>query len=239
MKKILGLLILSLFLCSKSYAADTISILDGLTNAQAAATSDFYTIDVAIATANNTAVGQYVVSIPDTANRVRVIYNNQVDTGGTGDAYTRRRMSSVTDLDPFTKTVTAIDAFVEVAAGVTSASIREGATTDISSNIQTTLYIDVCLSEAGAVTNGLRVQVQTSSAASGDSFWEDLTTFQGPTGTAIKVDLGGDEAAGQTDLTVTNPVTANLDIQGKFIFLEDTATPANSEIVFQVANSGD
>ena len=239
MKKLFYALLFLLLFPVSAYSADTITILDALTNAQASATSDFYTIDVAAASANNSAVGMFVVQVPDTANRVRVIYNNQLDTGGTGDAYTRCRISSITDVDPFTKAVAAVDVFAKVAAGVTSASVREGATTDISANIQTVLYIDVCLSEAGAVTNGLRVQVQISSATSGDSFWEDLTTFQGPVGTVIKVDLGVDEAAGQTELSVTNPVASNLDIQGKWIFLEDTATPANSEIVFQVANSGD
>lgn len=134
-----------------------------------------------------------------------------------------------------TKAVEAVDAWAEV----TQPSAREGATIDISPNYQTTLYIDVCLSEAVAETAGATIYVEVSSNTSGDADWSVLTAFGGPTGTAFKTDIAGDEAAGQTVLSVTNPTTANLDHPGKFLFIENTATAANSEIVFQVSNEGD
>lgn len=134
-----------------------------------------------------------------------------------------------------TKAVEAVDAWEEV----TQPSVREGATIDVSPNYQTTLYIDVALSEAVAETAGSTIYVEISTNTSGDADWEVLTSFGGPTGTAFKVDIAGDEAAAQTVLSVTNPTTANLDHPGKFLFIENTATAANSEIVFQVSNEGD
>ena len=229
MRKLLGAFLGLLLLVSVCYAADTITVLDGLTNAQTAADSDFYTID----TANVSAVGQYVVAIPQSANRVRVVYNNTYDTDGS-TVYVRCRRSNVTAVSTLTKTVTEVDAFQEIAQN----TVLEGATVDVSGLYDVTLYIDCCLSSTTAHT-GTEIVVQTSSNTTGDNMWENLTAFCGPTGTAIKVDLGGDEAAGQTVLTVTNPVTSNLDLLGKFLFLEHTGTSANSEIVYETAQSGD
>jgi len=134
-----------------------------------------------------------------------------------------------------TKAVEAVDAWAEVVAG----TCREGAIKDISPNYETVLHIDVCLAEATAETAGCQILVQVSSDTSGDAAWSNLTQLGGPVGTAFKTDIAADEAAGQTVLSVTNPTTANLDHPGKFLFIENTATPANSEIVFQVSNEGD
>jgi hypothetical protein len=57
-------------------AGDTITILNGLTHAQTAANSDFYTID----TATDEAVKSYAVTIPASASQARVIFNNNYDT---------------------------------------------------------------------------------------------------------------------------------------------------------------
>ncbi len=134
-----------------------------------------------------------------------------------------------------TKSVAEVDAW----AKVTQPSTREGATVDTSGYYSACLHIDVCLAEAAAEAIGATIKVQISSNTTGDADWSVLTQFGGPTGTAFKVDLGGDEAAGQTVLTVTNPDTNNLDHPAKLLFLENTATPANSEIVYQVSNEGD
>lgn len=134
-----------------------------------------------------------------------------------------------------TKAVEAVDAWAEI----TQPGIREGATVAVDPNYQTTLYIDACLSEAVAETAGATIYVEVSSNTTGDADWEVLTSFGGPTGTAESEALSGDEAAGQTVLSVTNPTTANLDNPARFIFFEDTGTPANSEIVFQASNEGD
>jgi hypothetical protein len=134
-----------------------------------------------------------------------------------------------------TKATAAVDAWAEVTAG----TLREGATVDTSPNYQTTLFIDVCLSEATAETAGATILVQVSSNTTGDADWSTLTSFGGPTGTAAKRDISGDEAAGQTVLSTTDPVTGNLNHHGKMLFIENTATAANSEIVYSVSDSGD
>lgn len=226
-----GILILMglLFFSGVCFAADTITVLDGLTNNQTAADSDFYTID----TVNVSAVSQHVVAIPQTANRVRVVYNNTYDADGS-TVYIRCRLSKTTAVGTLAKSVAEVDAFQEIAQN----TILEGATVDVSGLYDVTLYIDCALSSTTAHT-GTEIIVQVSSATSGDNMWENLTSFTGVTGTAIKIDLGGDENAGQTVLTVTNPVTSNLDILGKIVFLENTATAANSELVYQTAQSGD
>ena len=56
---------------------------------------------------------------------------------------------------------------------------------------------------------------------------------------AVKSDFAAQEAVGQTVLSVTDPATGGLDNLGKLIFLEDTATIAQSEIAYLVAQSGD
>jgi hypothetical protein len=234
MKNISRLLFLILFLFyGKTYAADTITILDGLTNAHAAATSTMWFIDSA--TTGSGAVAQYVVNIPDTANRIRVKYDNTHSTAA--DIFTRARLSKITAISTLTKAVEAVDAWAEVTQG--AGGVREGATIDISPNYQATLYIDACLSEAVAETAGATIYVEVSSNTTGDADWSVITSFGGPTGTAESEALSGDEAAGQTVLSVTNPTTANLDNPSRFIFFEDTASAANSEIIFQVTNEGD
>jgi len=236
MKKLIyGLVFLSLILLplSMAHAADTITILDGLTNAHASATSLMWFIDSA--TTGSNAVAQYVVNIPDTAYRVRVVYDNTHSTAA--DIFTRARLIKITGISTLTKAVEAVDAWAEVAQGATG--FREGATMDVSPNYQTALLIDACLSEAVAETAGATIYVEISSNTTGDADWRVLTSFGGPTGTAESEALSGNEADGETVLSVTNPTTNNLDNPSRFIFFEDTASAANSEIIFQVSNEGD
>lgn len=133
-----------------------------------------------------------------------------------------------------TKSVAAVDEWEDVAQN----TIREGAVVDISSCYQAALHIYCCLSSITA-HSGTEIIVEVSSASSGDEDWTPWARYLGPVGTATKVDLGEDEAAGQTVLTVIDPVTNNIDINGKFIFLKNTATIANSEVAYQTSNSGD
>ena len=72
-------------------AGDTITIQDGLTYAQALTTSVVYDIDNVIAEA----IGQYQVAIPPSADRVRIIYNNNHDIDGSS-VFTRSRITKVT-----------------------------------------------------------------------------------------------------------------------------------------------
>ena len=235
MRKILSLILVGLFLfASPCFAADTITILDGLNSAHAAATSLMWFVDSA--TTGSAAVAQYPpIAIPDTAYRVRVVYDNTHSTAA--DIFTRCRISKITDISTLTKAVEAVDAWAEVAQG--AGGIREGATVAVNPNYQTTLHIDACLSEAVAETAGATIYVEVSSNTTGDADWTVLTSFGGPTATAESEALSADEAAAQTILSVTNPTTANLDNPSRFIFFEDTASAANSEIVFQVSNEGD
>lgn len=133
-----------------------------------------------------------------------------------------------------TKSVAAVDEWAEVA----QAGLREGATTDVSGCYAAILHIFCCLSSTTAHT-GTEIIVQISSNTSGDEDWTDLVRFIGPTGTASKADFGGDEAAAQTELSITNPATANLDHDKKLIFIEHTGTVANCEVAYQVSNTGD
>ena len=133
-----------------------------------------------------------------------------------------------------TKAGAEIDAWAEVAQN----AIRNGAEYDASGLYCATLHVDCCLSSTAAHT-GTLIIVEIRSAASGNGYWHELRRWIGPTGTAIKVDLAGAQNAGNTVLGVTNPVTNNLDVDGKRLFLENTDNVVNSEIVFQVANSGD
>jgi hypothetical protein len=133
-----------------------------------------------------------------------------------------------------TKAVAVVDAWAEVAQN----AVREGAVADLTETFDAVLLIDCALSSTTAHT-GTEIIVQVSSNTTGDEDWHVLTRLLGPVGTAVKADFAGTEAAGQTVLSVTNPATANVDNDGKFKFVEHTATAANSEIVFQTADSGD
>jgi hypothetical protein len=133
-----------------------------------------------------------------------------------------------------TKAVAAVDAWAEVAAATT----REGATVNCAGMYEAQLHIDACLAEATAEAIGATIYVEVCSETANDENWSVLTSFGGPTGTAIKADFTGTVAAGETVIPITNPGTLNLDHPAKFLFIENS-TPASSEIVFQVSNEGD
>ena len=73
--------------------ADTITIQDGLTHQQDITTSIIYDIDDATAEA----VSMWQVAIPPSADRVRVIYNNNFDANG-ADVFTRARITKLTGI---------------------------------------------------------------------------------------------------------------------------------------------
>lgn len=104
----------------------------------------------------------------------------------------------------------------------------------------TTLHIDVGL--AGTTAHlGVEIIVQVASEVTVNDAWSDLTRFVGLIGTATKSDFGANEAAAQTELSITNPATGNLDHNGKFVFIypADDANIASCEIAYQTANTGD
>ncbi|MGD8787711.1 MAG: hypothetical protein PVJ60_09825 [Phycisphaerales bacterium] len=128
--------------------------------------------------------------------------------------------------------------WVELAAAEDATGIKETGTIDVSDCYSAVLHIDCCLSSTTA-HEGTEIIVQIASEAGVDDAWTTLTRFIGPIGTASKADFGDSEAAAQTVLSVTNPDTANLNHNGKFIFLEDTGAVAGCEIAYQIADSGD
>lgn len=133
-----------------------------------------------------------------------------------------------------TKTPSTVDAWALVAQN----TVREGAELDVSAAVACVLSIDCALTNTTAHT-GTEILVEGTTTASGDDGWHPIARAIGPIGTAVKADFAGTEAAGQTELSITNPATAGVDHPGKYQFVYNTNTPAHSEIVLQTANSGD
>jgi len=133
-----------------------------------------------------------------------------------------------------TKSGAEVDAWAAIAQN----TVREGAAVDVSDAYAATLHIDCALGNT-TVHTGTEIIVQISSAASGDAYWSNFMRFIGPTGTAVDANFkDATEAAGETTLSIDNPVTENVDNNKKFKFVEHD-TDANSEIVYQTANTAD
>lgn len=71
-------------------AGDTVTILNGLSHEQDVSTSIMYDID----DANAEVISPHAISIPPSADRVRVIYNNNFDPDGS-TVFTRARITKV------------------------------------------------------------------------------------------------------------------------------------------------
>ncbi len=118
--------------------------------------------------------------------------------------------------------------------------IRLGTELDVALAYQVTLDIKAVLGEAVASTGQPEIIIQTTGEASPlKDDWTNYTRFVGPTGTPVTpLAVDNTEPAGETVIACTNPATAGIDNDGKFKFIKHT-TLANSEVVFQTANSGD
>jgi hypothetical protein len=228
MKKLTSLLIGFLLLCSTAFAADTITVLDGI-QFEKPDTADVWTID----TAALTPVATYTVSMPSTVSGARVIFNSAEATAATR-FHARVKLTKLSGISTLAKTenTQALEWSL-----VTPPEVLETGAIDVSAGYENTLHIDCVLTDVTACTAGPEIIVQVRSEASLDE-WTDLTRFGGPTGTAFVSNFTTVEAAAQTVLNVTDPATGNLDHVGKFIFLEDTATIAQCEIAFLVSQSG-
>jgi len=230
MKRIISLIFVGLFLfASTCYAADTITVLDGIQFAKPA-TADVWTLD----TATLTPVVTYTVVLPPTASGARVIFNSAESTAATR-FHVRVKLTKLSGISTLAKTenTQALEWSL-----VTPPEVLETGAIDVSGGYENTLHIDCVLTDVTACTAGVEIIVQVRSEASLDE-WTDLTRFGGPTGTAFQSDfVGTANDIGDTTLDVTNPATGNLDHVGKFIFLEDTATIAQCEIAFLVSQSG-
>ncbi len=133
-----------------------------------------------------------------------------------------------------TKVTGAIDVWAEIAQG----ALREGANINVSNNYETTLHIDIALSST-TLHGGTEIIVQTGTDTGDlDDNWSTLVRFIGVIGTAISTPFLATEPIGEKTIGIDNPATNNQDNDMKFKFIENVA-PADSEIVFQTANSGD
>ena len=120
-----------------------------------------------------------------------------------------------------------------------NAAVRLGTELDVSFAYHCTLYIKAALGEGVASTGQPEVIIQTTGEASpAKEDWTNYARMVGPVGTPVVPTLNATEPAGETSLATLNPATENIDNDGKFKFLRHN-TIANSEVVFQTANSGD
>lgn len=211
--------------------ADTITVLDGI-QFQKETTSDVYTQDHA----TNSAVFSRPFFIPLVFKAARVIYNGAYDPNG-GRYHYRTKLLRTTSITTPTKTANQQDEWLTIAPP----AVAESSAFDTSASWDSIIVVDVCQSSATANTTGIEIIVQGRKEDSLDE-WTDITgtgIVVLALGAATKSDFAAQEAAGQTVLDVTNPATGGLDNLGKFIFLEDTATIAQCEIAYLVAQSGD
>jgi len=207
--------------------ADTIELLNGLDHQQDQTTSIIYDIDHA----ETECVAMRPIAIPrgKTAN---IIFNNTYDADGS-TVFVMVRMVRMTDAETPTYTESEVLAWQEIAQN----TVLETGAIDASASWDTTLHIFMALSSTTAHT-GTEIIVQAGSEDGVDGSWSNVTRFIGPIGTAVSCAFGATEDADETTIAITNPVANNMDNDGKFKFVENVVA-ADSEIVYQVSNSGD
>ncbi len=214
-------------------AIDTIQVLDGILFAKDSA-DDVYTQDHA----TNSAVYTRGMSIPFAYKAARVIYNGVFDPDG-GRVHYRTRLLRVTSITAPTKTANQGDDWAILTPSALFASVVVSSDFDTSASWESILDIAVCQSSVTANTTGIEVIVQGRQQDSVDD-WEEITRFIVLAfAAAKKADFSGTEAAGQVNLGVTNPTTAGLDMNGKYIFLEDTGDVTKCEIAYLTEGGAD
>lgn len=124
----------------------------------------------------------------------------------------------------FTKTGSQIDEWAVISA----ASMREGATESILSDIEVALEITVCKVEAVAHDGECYIIIEVSGNTSGDEDWTELVTFQINAETAKTTTLDAEAATTATVIPLT--ATGDFDTKGDKYFIKN-GTIANSEIV--------
>jgi len=139
-----------------------------------------------------------------------------------------------------TKTSAVVDAWAEIAED----SLRVGAATTVSDSYSTQVIVDVAATANSTTTpiasDGTYINVQISALATGDTDW---TTIPGGKilvlkGTAALEAVTNSPAAGTSVFTCA--ATAGFEAGGaSYIFIEDTGTPANSEILLQKSHVTD
>lgn len=206
--------------------ANTITLLDALQYAKTV-TSDVYTIDGD----GQECVKTYAIQLPSDISAARVIFNNNY--GATGSrVHARVKLTKMT-IPPLAKTENTL--VMEWTAIALAAIVATGVI-DVSAGPANTLHIALAISGVTAHL-GTEIIVQIRSYGS-PAKWTTMARLIGPTGTCTKSDCSGTTAAGQVIVGVTAPATGNLNHLGKFVFLEDTATIAQCEIAYEIAQSG-
>lgn len=207
--------------------ADTITILNGLDHEQDQTTSIIYDIDHA----TTECCAMYPVTIPR-GKSANIIFNNTYDADGS-TVFVMVRMVRMTSQTTPTYTESEVLAWQEIAQN----AVLETGSIDCSASWDTVLHIYIALSSTTAHT-GTEIIVQAGSEDGTDGSWSNVSRFIGPVGTAVSCAFAATEPAGETTIAIDNPVTNNMDNDGKFKFVENTVA-ADSEIVYQTANSGD
>lgn len=213
--------------------ADTIDVLWGIQH-QKETTSDIYTQDHA----TNSSVFMKNFYIPFGYKAVKVIYNGSYDPNG-GRYHYRTKLTRVTSITAPTKTANQQDEWLTITPAAAATGIKESTTFDVSASWESMIHIDLCQSSATANTTGIEIIILGRKEDSLQE-WSEITRLNVlALGAATKSDFAAQEAAAQTELSITNPTAGNLDHVGKFIFLEDTAAIEKSEIAFIVECGAD
>lgn len=210
--------------------ADTITILDGLANTQPA-TSQLVDFNDPI----KSVVGTWAVHVPLSAKQARVVFNNLYGGGTPNVVACRVRVTKVTGMT--TTGVTKTETTEALAWYPVGTFVWETDSIDVSDSKDTTLHIDCCIIVDG-IHGGTEIIVQVASEAGVDDAWTDIARFVGPIGDAIDENIASEEVAGQTIISLTDPVITHMDNDGKFKFIISNNL-VDSEIVYQVSNSGD
>lgn len=207
--------------------ADTITILNGLDHEQDITTSIIYDINHA----ETECVIMRPVYVPS-GKSANVIFNNTYDADGS-TVFVMVRLVRMTSVTTPTYTESSVIAWQEIAQN----AVLETNAIDVSASWDSKLHIFCALSSTTAHT-GTEIIVQAGSEDGTDGSWTNITRFIGPIGTAVSCAFAATEPAGETTIAITDPVTNNMNNNGKFKFVENTVA-ADSEIVYQTANSGD
>lgn len=213
-------------------AIDAIEVLDNLQFEQTAAACEIWLID-GEGSAFDT-VKSYAVVIPPSASAARVIFNNWYDTAAC-QVTVRVKCTKLTAIGTLAKTEnTQVCEWTNIAPAVLitggGVGFLDSGTVDLSAAYEATLHIDCALTSAVAHT-GTEIIVQIRSEDATPDEWTTLTSFVGPTGTPAHVHPSDTAAAAQKTILVADPVTANLNHIGKWLFLLNT-TIASSEMVY-------
>lgn len=210
-------------------AADTILILDGLRYEQVN-TADIYTQDHA----TNSSVFSKPFYIPLAYKAARVRFNGAYDPDG-GRVHYRTKLLRVTSITTPAKTANQEQAWQTL----TPPAVAHSTEYDVSASWYSNIIVDVCQSSVTANTTGIEITIQGRKEDSKDEWVTIAHQNVLALGAATKSDVVATEPIGETTIAVTDPTTGKLQHLGKEVFLEDTDTVAECEIIYVVECGAD